>query len=633
MARSTSSPQQRIAALEQELAALRGLLDEGAVENARLVAQQQHQIAELRALSAELEHQAGRLRLVNRIALVLSSHLDQQEILDLAARELVGLFWADHTGTVLFDEAEGYGLCVAEHPPTEAVGWRIPLQNNLLYAELARSLRPVCISSTASDERAAASRDVFQRLGIVSLMVVPLVSRGRLIGSISLDSMGRPREFTHEEQELFMTVAAAIAAAIENARLFAAEQSAHRTADTLREVARVISASLDAQEVLSLILGELQRIIPYDSASIMLLEGELLRVAAMRRGNGLPTPSTVVFRLDEQNGAALAVRERRPVVIADTHDNPNWRIDVASYVRSWLGAPLIVRDTVLGVLNINACEPGRFSDADAKTARAFASQAAVALENARLYEESVTRVEQELQIARQIQSKLFPRALPSIPGLTIAAECLPAHETGGDFYDFVMLGPQRLAIMVGDASGKSIPGAMLMAVARSIARSEARDHETPQEVMRETNRWVADDVPPGAFVAFCYATFDAERRRLALANAGQLSPIRRCADGSVEYLESPGSRLPLGVSLDRPYAALELACEPGDTLIFYTDGVVEAHSPAGELFGFERLEALIASHGSLAPQELIDQVLADVERFAAERPQHDDMTLVVLRVE
>jgi phosphoserine phosphatase RsbU/P len=603
------------------------------VENARLVDQQQRQIAELRTLSAALEHQAQRLRLVNTIALVLSRHLDQQEVLDLAARELVGLFWADHTGTVLFDEQAGYGVCVAEYPPTEAVGWRIPLHNNLLHEELARSRRPVCIGATATDPRAAASREAFERLGIVSLMVVPLLSRGRLIGSISLDSIGRPREFTDEEQELFMTVAAAIAAAVENARLFSAEQSARQTADTLREVARVIGASLDAEEVLALILRELQRVIPYDSASIMLLDGEMLRVAAMRRTEGLPEQHSVVFHLDGQNGAAIAVRERRPVVIADTHESPVWRGDVAAYVRSWLGAPLIARDTVLGVLNINACTPGRFSDADVETARAFASQAAVALENARLYQESVTRVEQELEIARQIQSNLFPRALPRLPGLALAAECLPARETGGDFYDFVVLGERRLAIMVGDASGKSIPGAMLMAVARSIARSEARDHETPAQVMWETNRWIADDVPPGSFVAFCYATLDTQQRRLALANAGQLSPLRRHPDGAVSYLESPGARLPLGIAADLPYAALEVDLEPGDTLVFYTDGVVEAHSPAGELFGFGRLEALVAAHGALAPQALVARVLAEVTAFAGERSQHDDMTLVVLRVD
>jgi serine phosphatase RsbU (regulator of sigma subunit) len=289
-------------------------------------------------------------------------------------------------------------------------------------------------------------------------------------------------------------------------------------------------------------------------------------------------------------------------------------------------------------------------------AETFASQAAVALENARLYAESVTRVEQELEIAHRIQSNLFPRALPQVPGLSLAAQCLPARETGGDFYDCFVLGDPAetlpdaylevpglapgaaeldgplLAIMVGDASGKSIPGAMLMAVARSIARSEARDHVFPPAVMRETNRWVSHDVPPGTFVALCYATLDPRTRQLAVTSAGQVAPILRRADGSLVYLQPPPPTLPLGIIADIPYSSLELTLAEGDTLVFYTDGVVEAHDTQGQLFGFERFEALLAEHGALPPEEMIERVLLSVGEFSGQAAHHDDMTLVVVRV-
>jgi len=271
-------------------------------------------------------------------------------------------------------------------------------------------------------------------------------------------------------------------------------------------------------------------------------------------------------------------------------------------------------------------------------ALAFASQAAVAMENARLYQESVTRVEQELEIARLIQRNLFPRTLPQVEGLELAARCLPARETGGDFYDVIQLREQlgdvrgQLALMVGDVSGKSIPAAMLMAVARSIARSEARDHQTPPEVMRETNRWVSEDVPPRSFVALCYATIDLHTQRLALANAGQLAPLRRRRDGRIEYLEAPGNTLPLGIDPTTPYAALDVALEPGDLLLFFTDGIVEAQDAGHALFGFERLEALLHTHGDLAPDQLIDRVLRAVGQFAGSAPQHDDMTIMAIRI-
>jgi GAF domain-containing protein len=420
----------------------------------------------------------------------------------------------------------------------------------------------------------------------------------------------------------------------ENARLFDAEHAARRTADTLREVARVLSGTFDADEVLDLILDQLRSVIEYDSASIMLLDGESLRAAAQRGLGSMAQLQRQPLALQGLSGASLVVSRRQPLVIADTLSSGQWETHIyGKHIRSWLGVPLISKGRVLGVLNIDSRVPGRFTDRDVEVALAFASQAAVALENAQLYQESVTRVEQELEIARRIQSNLFPRELPHVPGIAIAARAIPARETGGDFYDIVPLADQRFGLLVGDASGKSIPAAMLMAVARSTARSEARDHELPETVMRETNRWIALDVPPRSFVALSYASLDVGQRRMALANAGQLAPLRRRADASVEYLDVPGPNLPLGIQPEIPYAAREVALAPGDTVVFYTDGIVEAHNPARELFGFERLEALVQAQGDASPEQLIAAVLAAVEQFAAGAPQHDDMTLLVLRVE
>lgn len=606
-------------------------------ENARL-------FAESEAHAAALERQAQRLALVHRISLLLSSRVDPEAILELAVVQLGKLFGADHTGIVLFDESAGRGEVVAEHPARGAIGTLLPLRGNPIIEFLIDERRPIAIASIADDPRAAAVRIELSGLGVTSIMIAPLISRGDVIGSIGVDSVGRPRAFTDDEQELFMTVASSIASAFENARLFSAEQSARRTADTLREVARVLGSSFDSREVLELILDELRKVINYDSTSIMLVDGQILRTAAQRgwEEDNLLRHST--FPLDSTSAAGLAVHLRRPVVIADTATSPDWKPnEFGAHIRSWLGVPLIAKGTVLGVLNIDSCRPGHFREIDVEVAQAFASQAAVALENAQLYQESVARVEQELEIARRIQSNLFPRSLPRMPGLLLAARCLPARETGGDFYDIVRLldegeepadgAAPLLGLLVGDASGKSIPGAMLMAIARSTARSEALDHTTPEEVMRETNRLIAHDVPQRSFVAMCYGSLDAARRRLSLSNAGQLSPLLRRCDGDVSYLDVPGPTLPLGIHPDVAYGALDVTLEPGDTLVFYTDGIVEAHNEQHELFGFERLEGLVRGHGHLTPGELLETTFAAVAAFSGEVPQHDDMTLLVLRVE
>jgi sigma-B regulation protein RsbU (phosphoserine phosphatase) len=330
------------------------------------------------------------------------------------------------------------------------------------------------------------------------------------------------------------------------------------------------------------------------------------------------------------------VRRREPLLyVAGQGEFPWMRLPTSSNIHSWLGVPLIARDRVLGVLNIDSRASGQparvFTERDVEVARTFGNHAAVAIENARLYQESVTRVEQELEIARHIQANLFPRELPAVPGLTLAARCLPARETGGDFYDVVDLGA-RVGVIVGDVSGKSLPAAMLMAVARSTSRSEARNHETPWVVLTETNRWLCDDVPRNNFVALSYALVDPERRQLAMAAGGQLSPLLRRADGETQFLECPPS-LPLGMHLGTEFSQLELELAPGDTLIFYTDGIVEAHDQCRELFGFERLEQLVREWGHLPPDELIERLLAEVHAFSEGMPTHDDMTLVVVRVE
>jgi serine phosphatase RsbU (regulator of sigma subunit) len=542
---------------------------------------------------------------------------------------------------LLFDEEGQWGTVVAEYPHSGARGARLPLAENPLIEELVASRRPVSIAAIATDPRAVAVRESLQVLGVTSLMVVPLVSRGQVIGSIGLDSMHGPWVFTSEEQDLFLTIAAAIASAVENARLFAAEHAARRTADTLREVARVLSSSFDTREVLQLMLRELRNMISYDTASIMLVERDHLRFAAYSGFDPSLNLQDSVFQLNQRSGAWHVVSRREPVIIPDTAASSIWQLEPARvHIRSWLGVPMIVKGVVIGVLNIDSQQPNTFTARDAEAAQAFADQAAVALENARLYEESVTRVEQELEIARRIQSNLFPRALPQLAGLMLDARCLPARETGGDFFDFVRLSdgeaagaPERLAIIVGDASGKSITGAMLMAIARSIVRSEARNHQLPETVMRETNRWIVEDVPQRSFVALSYATLDLATRRLALSNGGQLAPLRRRAGGQVEYLEVPGPTLPLGILPDTAYAAHEVLLDPGDLLVFYTDGIVEARDAALQLFGFERLEALVRDQGDLAPSALIDLVLQEISAFMGDVPQHDDMTIVALRIE
>lgn len=611
------------------------------VQKVRLFAERERLLVEARSHAHAAELQAHRIALVHRITTLLASSLDLREILDLASRELVQLFEVDHSGTVII-ESDEYGYVAAEYPLTGVVGMPLDMRDNVIIKHLNTTRRPVSISAFDQHPLAVQAGDVWRAMGITSLVIVPLVSRDRVFGSISLDSYRGVLSFNADELELMMTIATSVAAAIENARLFAAEQAQHHTAERLREMARVLSSSFDPDEVLRLVLEELGRVISFDTASIMLLEGKSLRMVAAK-GRNHAQPSIGVSLPLEGSAAGEVARLRQPLLyIRGEHALPWMQLASSATIAVWLGVPLVARGRVVGVLNIDvrmSSQPDgdailpparRFSQRDIEVAGSFANHAALAIENARLYQESVTRVEQELEIARSIQANLFPRRLPNLAGIRIAARCLPARETGGDFYDFVELG-QQIGIIVGDVSGKSIPAAMLMAAARSITRSEARNHEIPWVTLNETNRWLVDDVPRNSFVALNYALVDLQQQRIALASAGQLSPLLRRVDGSISFLDSPPA-IPLGISPMTEYHQIEVLLGPGDSIVFYTDGIIEAHNQQRELFGFERLEQVLQRWGYLEPNDLIEQVLTEVHAFSAGMPTHDDMTIVVMRM-
>ena len=249
------------------------------------------------------------------------------------------------------------------------------------------------------------------------------------------------------------------------------------------------------------------------------------------------------------------------------------------------------------------------------------------------------RIQHELEIAHNVQQALFPAHLPQITGLEIAAICRPHRETSGDFYDLLELEQGQLGVVVGDVSGKSIPAAMVMVAAQSIIRAEVHDHTPPERVLTQSNELLHRNIPRGMFVAASYAHFDVSARSMAWANAGQVYPmlLHRApstnGNKAAQYLETTGAAFPLGVDGKVQYAGHSLKLLPGDTVLFYTDGVIEAMNPAATLYGFERLEMLVNGlEPDFSPRRLIEAILEDVTTFAGPAEQHDDITLVAIKV-
>jgi serine phosphatase RsbU (regulator of sigma subunit)/predicted ester cyclase len=237
------------------------------------------------------------------------------------------------------------------------------------------------------------------------------------------------------------------------------------------------------------------------------------------------------------------------------------------------------------------------------------------------------RIEQELQVARQIQQELLPKATPEIGGWEVAPYYKPAREVGGDFYDFLVLEDGRLGLIVGDATGHGMPAALVMATTRGMLRAVVQSLESPGEVLARVNEALAADIPPSTFVTCFYGILDPESGSFLYANAGHNLPCRRHNDQADE-LKARG--MPLGLMPGTGYEEKEAVLDAGDSILFYSDGLVEAHNPQREIFGFPRLRRLVAEHAEEG--SLVDIMMDELRSFTGEAwEQEDDITLVTLR--
>jgi serine phosphatase RsbU (regulator of sigma subunit)/anti-sigma regulatory factor (Ser/Thr protein kinase) len=298
-----------------------------------------------------------------------------------------------------------------------------------------------------------------------------------------------------------------------------------------------------------------------------------------------------------------------------------------------LVVPLVSQGELIGVLNLGPrMSEQEYSSDDRKLLDNLAAQAAPALRVGQLVREqeaeAVTRqrFEQELEVARLIQQNFLPKELPELPGWQVAAYYQPAREVGGDFYDVIPLPDGRVGFVVGDVTDKGVPAALVMSATRSVLRASAQRLIEPGTVLERVNEHLCPDMPEKMFVTCLYGVLDPASGRLRFANAGHDVPYVKTADG-VEELRARG--MPLGLMPGMTYEEKETVLAPGESVLLHSDGIVEAHDPDREMFGFPRLKETVAD----APggQQLIDRVLRDLARFTGVgADQEDDITMVTL---
>ena len=302
-----------------------------------------------------------------------------------------------------------------------------------------------------------------------------------------------------------------------------------------------------------------------------------------------------------------------------------------------LVVPLVSQGELIGLLNLGPrLSQQEYSADDRKLLSDLATQTAPAVRVAQLVRQQQQeaqereRIEQELRVARLIQQTLLPKKLPELPGYDVAAYYQPAREVGGDFYDFLDLEDGRLGLVVGDVTDKGVPAALVMATTRTMLRAAAQRLDTPGEVLKRVNDVLVQEIPPNMFVTCLYAILDQESGNLVYANAGHDLPYRRRAGRSEGAEELRATGMPLGLLPGMGYEEKEIVLHKGESVLFYSDGLVEAHDPRREMFGFPRLQGLVGAHRS-GGSALISFLLSELARFTGEDwEQEDDITLVTL---
>ncbi len=303
-----------------------------------------------------------------------------------------------------------------------------------------------------------------------------------------------------------------------------------------------------------------------------------------------------------------------------------------SETRSELVVPLFYKGRVIGVLDLEHTRPGFFNEGHERMFTTLAAQVAISIENARLYQ-AVRRQERQLErdiaMAREVQLRLLPTDAPAQTNAEMAVRFLPARTIGGDLYDFLDYGPGRTAIVLGDVSGKAAPAALFAALVSGIMRSAALHHPQPAQMLANLNDALQERKLDSQYVTLLFALWDDESRTLTVSNSGAVQPVC-CRGGQSSTVRAEG--FPLGLFPDVVYDEMRLETEPGDAIIFVSDGILDAENEHGEMYGDERLAGLLCAHRDLPAADIADAILADVAQFQGAQDRFDDETIIVLRV-
>lgn len=510
-----------------------------------------------------------------------------------------------------------------------AVGHREEVVRNLSIAlgegitgAAAAQREPILVRDVRADPRYLNALDAVR-----SELAVPMLARNMLVGVIDVQST-RENAYSEYDRALLRLIASRVASSIDNARLYRRVERQNRTLRTLARISQEFASILELDELLNKIAATIRGQINYDAFSILLTDE---RQKVLRHRVSVRHDRRVkIDHVPLGKGITGAAAESREVVIVDdTSTDPRY---IASHpdIRSEVAVPLIVKDRVVGVMDLESDRVAYFTEDHVRTLGLLAPQIAASVENARLYEEVAKRqrrMEEDLNAARELQSWLLPVEPPDLANLEAGIGLRPAREISGDIYDFSEHNDEHATLAFGDVSGKGVAAALYGSLMSGLLRTTALRRRSPAALMKALNDVLVARKVESRYVTLLLMLWHPHSRHFTMANAGAIPPMI-CRESQILKLRVEG--VPLGLLPDREYEEISFQAQAGDVFVLYSDGISDHLSPAGEEYGRGRLAKIVREGCNLPAHALVEAIFADLDRFNP--TLFDDQTLVVLKV-
>jgi serine phosphatase RsbU (regulator of sigma subunit) len=418
------------------------------------------------------------------------------------------------------------------------------------------------------------------------------------------------------------------------------ELSAEEKYQLLKDISFKLKDTLDLNVILNHLLDSLKSVIDYDAAGIFVLSEAIehpdyhfpdQKIGGIAKRGYEEHPVEADEMLSKGKGIIGYVINSKESLIIDDVRKDNRYIMGRKNTLSEVAVPIIKNDKAIGALDVESDRLSAFDKHHLEILQFFADASAISLDKAILHHQILEKkkLEEQMQIAKDVQSSLLPSQPPDIEGYEIASICIPTFEIGGDYYDYIKLDENNLAIIIADVSGDGIPAALLMASFRAILRNQLKVDPNPSEVMNVLNKQVSEIVRKRDFITAFYAKLNYEQHKISFTNCGHNPPIFLKSNGKIELLETGDPALNI---LDAAcFNSNSVSLAPGDEIVFYTDGVVEIFNKDSEEYNVERLQKVILDSQMKSASEIITNIVESTKSFSEAKFYRDDFTVVVLK--